>query len=70
MASGATRTHPRQRGSACALPISIPGVCPHASVQGGNLQQVRFYSRILALQIQARMLGLVTPVHDPKGLGS
>ena len=39
-------------------------------LQGGNLQQVRFYSRILALQIQARMLGLVTPVHDPKGLGS
>jgi putative flavoprotein involved in K+ transport len=37
-------------------------------LQGGNLQQVRFYSRILALQIQARMLGLATPVHDPKGL--
>jgi putative flavoprotein involved in K+ transport len=33
-------------------------------LQGGNLQQVRFYSRILALQIQARMLGLETPVHD------
>ncbi|NMJ41501.1 NAD(P)/FAD-dependent oxidoreductase [Roseomonas sp. JC162] len=39
-------------------------------LQGGNLQQVRFYSRILALQIQARMLGLATPVYDPKGLGA
>lgn len=38
-------------------------------LQGGNLQQVRFYSRILALQIQARMLGLPTPVHDPLALG-
>jgi len=38
-------------------------------LMGGNLQQVRFYSRILALQIQARALGLATPVHDPKGLG-
>ncbi len=38
-------------------------------LQGGNLQQVRFYSRILALQIQARMLGLATAVHDPKGMG-
>lgn len=35
-------------------------------LQAGNLQQVRFYSRLLALQIQARMLGLSTPVHDPK----
>ncbi|MBS7813746.1 flavin-containing monooxygenase [Roseococcus pinisoli] len=35
-------------------------------LQGGNLQQVRFYSRLLALQIQARMLGLKTPVYDPK----
>lgn len=42
---------------------------PGLWLQGGNLQQVRFYSRILALQIQARMLGLPTPVHDPRGLG-
>lgn len=38
-------------------------------MQGGNLAQIRFYSRILALQIQARMLGLETPVFDPKALG-
>lgn len=37
-------------------------------LMGGNLQQARFYSRILALQIQARALGLATPVHDPKAL--
>jgi putative flavoprotein involved in K+ transport len=42
---------------------------PGLWLQGGNLQQVRFYSRILALQIQARMLGLPTPVYDPKALG-
>lgn len=41
---------------------------PGLWLQGGNLQQVRFYSRILALQIQARMLGIETPVFDPKGL--
>lgn len=35
-------------------------------LQAGNLQQVRFCSRIPALQIQARMLGLQTPVHDPR----
>ncbi|MFC3127439.1 NAD(P)/FAD-dependent oxidoreductase [Pseudoroseomonas globiformis] len=35
-------------------------------LQGGNLQQARFYSRYLALQIKARMEGLPTPVHDPK----
>lgn len=39
-------------------------------LQAGNLAQIRFYSRILALQIQARMLGLATPVFDPKGLGA
>jgi len=38
-------------------------------LHGGNLQQVRFYSRILALQLQARLLGLAMPVHDPKGRG-
>lgn len=42
---------------------------PGLWLQAGNLQQVRTYSRILALQIQARMLGLPTPVHDPKALG-
>lgn len=35
-------------------------------LQGGNLQQARFYSRILALQLKARMEGIATPVHDPK----
>lgn len=35
-------------------------------LQGGNLAQVRFYSRILALQLKARMEGIPTPVHDPK----
>ncbi len=38
-------------------------------IQAGNLAQVRFYSRILALQIQARMLGVPTPVHDPRTFG-
>jgi len=41
---------------------------PGLWLQGGNLQQVRFYSRILALQIKARMVGMETPVFDPKGL--
>jgi putative flavoprotein involved in K+ transport len=31
--------------------------------QGGNLQQARFYSLILALQIKAREVGLETPVY-------
>lgn len=31
--------------------------------QGGNLAQSRHYSRILALQLQARWLGLSTPVY-------
>jgi putative flavoprotein involved in K+ transport len=31
--------------------------------QGGNLQQSRFYSLILALQIKAREVGLETPVY-------
>lgn len=38
-------------------------------LQAGNLAQGRFYSRILALQIQARMLGLAAPAFDPKGFG-
>ena len=33
--------------------------------QGGNLAQSRHYSRFLALQLQARWLGLQTPVYDP-----
>ncbi|WP_424812025.1 NAD(P)-binding domain-containing protein [Roseococcus sp. YIM B11640] len=37
-------------------------------LQGGNLQQVRFYSRFLALQLQARMLGLDVEPRDPRGL--
>ncbi|MCQ4159863.1 NAD(P)/FAD-dependent oxidoreductase [Roseomonas sp. GC11] len=35
-------------------------------LHGGNLQQARFYSRILALQLKARLAGLATPVHDPR----
>ena len=34
-------------------------------MHGGNLQQVRFYSRTLALQLKARYEGLDTPVHRP-----
>jgi putative flavoprotein involved in K+ transport len=34
-------------------------------LQGGNLLQARFYSRLLALQIKARMEGVATPVYDP-----
>jgi putative flavoprotein involved in K+ transport len=30
---------------------------------GGNLALSRFFSRILALQIKARMEGIPTPVH-------
>lgn len=35
----------------------------HLWMHGGNLQQVRFYSRALALQLKARHEGLDTPVH-------
>jgi putative flavoprotein involved in K+ transport len=38
-------------------------------LQGGNLLQARFYSKILALQIKARMEGIATPVYDPKVFG-
>ncbi len=31
--------------------------------QGGNLQQARFYSIALSLQIKARMEGIPTPVY-------
>ncbi len=34
-------------------------------LQGGNLGLQRFYSRFLALQLKARMEGIVTPVHRP-----
>ncbi len=34
--------------------------------QGGNLALSRFYSRYLALQLKARMLGMATPVHRPR----
>jgi len=39
-------------------------------VQGGNLQQARFYSRLLAVQIKARMEGIPTPVYDPMVFGA
>lgn len=39
-----------------------PTAQPGLWLQGGNLQQARFYSRILALQLKARMEGLPTPV--------
>ncbi|QCI68309.1 flavin-containing monooxygenase [Phreatobacter stygius] len=39
-------------------------------MHGGNLHQARFYSKLLALQLKARLEGLETPVHDPRGLGS
>ncbi|TCR70659.1 NAD(P)/FAD-dependent oxidoreductase [Bosea sp. BK604] len=40
-------------------PTAQPGLWFH----GGNLQQSRFYSRALALQLKARMEGLATPVY-------
>jgi putative flavoprotein involved in K+ transport len=39
-------------------------------LQGGNLVQARFYSRLLAMQIKAHMEGIPTPVHDPKVFGA
>jgi putative flavoprotein involved in K+ transport len=33
-------------------------------LQGGNLLQARFYSRLLAMQIKARMEGIPTPVYQ------
>lgn len=38
-------------------------------MMGGNLLQARFYSRLLAMQIKARMEGIPTPVFDPSGAG-
>ena len=40
-------------------PTAQPGLWFH----GGNLHQSRHYSQFLALQLQARMLGLDTPVY-------
>jgi len=40
-------------------PTRQPGLWFH----GGNLQQSRFYSLQLALQLKARMAGMATPVH-------
>ncbi len=37
-------------------------------LHGGNLHQARFFSKLLALQLKARMEGLPTPVFDPKAL--
>ncbi len=42
--------------------------CPTAQeglwFHGGNLQQSRFYSQLLALQLKARMEGLATPIYQ------
>ncbi len=40
-----------------------PTLQPGLWFQGGNLQQSRFYSQSLALQIKARMAGIATPVY-------
>jgi putative flavoprotein involved in K+ transport len=40
-------------------PTQQPGLWFH----GGNLQQLRFYSQHLSLQIKARMAGISTPVY-------
>jgi putative flavoprotein involved in K+ transport len=42
-------------------PTAQPGLWIH----GGNLQQSRFYSLQLALQLKARFAGIDTPVYDP-----
>ncbi|MGG5820137.1 flavin-containing monooxygenase [Falsiroseomonas sp. HW251] len=39
-------------------------------MMGGNLLQARFYSRLLAMQIKARLEGIATPVFDPKVFGA
>ena len=33
-------------------------------IHGGNLHQCRVYSKYLALQLKARLVGLPTPVHN------
>jgi putative flavoprotein involved in K+ transport len=43
------------------VPTRQPGLWLH----GGNLQQSRFYSLQLALQLKARSAGLPTPVYEP-----
>ena len=40
-------------------PTQQPGLWFH----GGNLQQSRYYSQLLALQIKARREGILTPVY-------
>ncbi len=47
-------------------PTRQPGLWLH----GGNLQQSRFYSLQLALQLKARSVGLPTPVYDPAALAA
>ena len=42
-------------------PTAVPNLWYH----GGNLALSRFYSRILALQLKARMEGVATPVYAP-----
>jgi putative flavoprotein involved in K+ transport len=42
-------------------PTRLEGVWFH----GGNIQQARYYSRTLALQLKARMEGIDTPVYPP-----
>ncbi|RPH46590.1 MAG: NAD(P)/FAD-dependent oxidoreductase [Burkholderiales bacterium] len=42
-------------------PTAQPGLWIH----GGNLQQARFYSLQLALQLKARFAGIPMPVYDP-----
>jgi putative flavoprotein involved in K+ transport len=47
-------------------PTRQPGLWLH----GGNLQQSRFYSLQLALQLKARSLGLPTPVYEPAAVAA
>jgi putative flavoprotein involved in K+ transport len=42
-----------------------PTAHPALWFQGGNLGLQRYYSRLLALQLKARMAGIATPVHRP-----
>jgi putative flavoprotein involved in K+ transport len=40
-----------------------PTAQPQLWFQGGNLQQARHYSLVLALQLKARFEGIATPVY-------
>jgi putative flavoprotein involved in K+ transport len=42
-----------------------PTAVPNLWFHGGNLALSRFYSRVLALQIKARMEGVPLTVRDP-----